>query len=111
MTALFRLLSRLPLGVLHGLGWGLGWLVFATSGVYRRRFQAHARQAGCSARAWRAAVGQAGMLVAVAVADGEEARAIDVLRRQGAEKIERAEGNIEQGDWKDFNPLSVPQFV
>lgn len=64
MTTLFRLLSRLPLGVLHGLGWGLGWLVFASSGVYRRRFLAHARQAGCSARAWRAAVGQAGMLVA-----------------------------------------------
>jgi len=64
MTTLFRLLSRLPLGVLHGLGWGLGWLVFASSGVYRRRFLAHAHLAGCSARAWRTAVGQTGMLVA-----------------------------------------------
>lgn len=54
---------------------------------------------------------QAGMLAAVAVEDGQEARAIEVMRQQGAQQIERAEGNIEQGDWKDFNPLSVPQFI
>lgn len=53
----------------------------------------------------------AGMLVAVAVADAEEGRAIALLRGQGAQQVERAEGTIEDGDWKDFNPLSVPQFV
>ncbi|MGW8391530.1 hypothetical protein [Pseudoduganella sp. HUAS MS19] len=52
-----------------------------------------------------------GMMVAVAVADGEEARAIALMRQQGAEKIERAQGIIEDGDWRDFNPLSVPQYV
>ncbi|WP_374580941.1 hypothetical protein [Pseudoduganella sp.] len=54
---------------------------------------------------------QAGMLVAVA-ADGEDAaRAIELMRRHGAQQVERAEGTIEGGDWKDFNPLSVPQYV
>ena len=52
-----------------------------------------------------------GMMVAVAVEAGEEARAIDLMRQQGAEKVERAQGMIENGDWKDFDPLSVPQFV
>lgn len=33
---MFRLLSRLPLQVLHGLGVALGWLVFAASPTYRR---------------------------------------------------------------------------
>lgn len=54
---------------------------------------------------------QAGMLVAVAVEGEQEARAIALLRQQGAEKVERAEGTIADGDWKDFNPLSVPQFL
>lgn len=64
MTFLFRLLSGLPLCLLHSLGWVLGWLVFLVSPTYRRRFIAHARQAGYGWPAWRAAVGQAGMLVA-----------------------------------------------
>lgn len=54
---------------------------------------------------------QAGMLVAVAVQEADVARVIDLLRQQGAQQVERAEGIIENGDWKDFNPLSVPQFV
>lgn len=53
----------------------------------------------------------AGMLVAVAVAGDQEARAIELMRRHGAQQIERAEGTIAQGDWKDFNPLSVPQYL
>jgi len=52
-----------------------------------------------------------GMMVAVAVEGEEEARAIELMREQGAEKIERAEGIIADGDWKDFDPLSVPQYV
>jgi len=51
------------------------------------------------------------MMVAVAVDGGDEARAIELMRQQGAEKVERADGIIENGDWKDFDPLSVPQFV
>ncbi|WP_028103980.1 membrane protein [Pseudoduganella violaceinigra] len=54
---------------------------------------------------------KSGMMVAVAVTGGDEARALALMRQQGAEGIERAEGTIEDGDWKNFDPLSVPQFV
>jgi KDO2-lipid IV(A) lauroyltransferase len=64
MITLFRILSVLPLWLLHGLGAGLGWLVFVFSGVYRRRFLANAQQAGMGWRQWRGAVAQSGRLVA-----------------------------------------------
>lgn len=64
MTLLFKLLSGLPLVVLHGVGWGLGWLAFLGSATYRRRFVANARQAGLARSAWLPAVGAAGQLVA-----------------------------------------------
>lgn len=57
---LLRLLSALPLWLLHGMGWVLGWLVFAFSAVYRQRFIENARQAGLSWRQWAVAVGHAG---------------------------------------------------
>jgi KDO2-lipid IV(A) lauroyltransferase len=64
MITLFKNLSVLPLWVAHGLGWTLGWLVFALSGVYRRRFLANAHQAGIGWRQWVGAVGESGKLVA-----------------------------------------------
>jgi KDO2-lipid IV(A) lauroyltransferase len=64
MITLFKMLSVLPLWVLHGFGWSLGWLVFLASGVYRRRFLANARQAGMGWRQWGGAVGESGKLVA-----------------------------------------------
>lgn len=64
MTTLFRVLSWLPLWLLQGIGWGLGWLVFALSPTYRRRFLANLKQAGYGWWPCRAAVGQAGRLVA-----------------------------------------------
>ena len=64
MIALFKLLSFLPLLVLHGLGWVLGGLVFLFSATYRRRFISHARQAGLSPSQWLPAVGAAGKVVA-----------------------------------------------
>ena len=54
----------LPLWLLHGAGWVLGWLAFLGSGVYRQRFLDNARQAGIGAAGWRPAVGEAGKLVA-----------------------------------------------
>ena len=63
MITLFRILSVLPLWLMHGLGWLLGWLVFGVSGLYRRRFLANARQAGYTPAQWLGAVGQAGCLV------------------------------------------------
>ena len=64
MLTLFRFLSMLPLGLLHGLGWISGWLAFVVSGSYRQKFLDHVRQAGLSRQKWSGAVGAAGQLVA-----------------------------------------------
>lgn len=64
MRLLFRLLSPLPLWLLHAVGWLLGWLAFVASATYRRRFVANAQQAGLSDAQCRVAVGQSGRLVA-----------------------------------------------
>jgi hypothetical protein len=54
----------------------------------------------------------AGMMIAVSVEQPDaEPLAIDVLRSLGAEDIERAEGTIVDGDWKDFDPVSPPTLV
>lgn len=53
-----------------------------------------------------------GMLVAVAISTEDEAdRAIEILRAHGAVDIERAQGNIVNGDWQDFDPDSIPLLV
>ncbi|MES2319443.1 MAG: hypothetical protein V4631_18335 [Pseudomonadota bacterium] len=53
-----------------------------------------------------------GMLVAVAAdGPGDEEKALEVLRRLGSDHIERAHGTIEQGDWTDFDPLSLPVLI
>lgn len=64
MTSLFRLLSHLPLWLLHGVGWALGWVSFLASGVYRRRFMENAALAGVEGAQWRRAVGESGKLIA-----------------------------------------------
>ncbi|WP_395667375.1 lysophospholipid acyltransferase family protein [Rhodoferax sp.] len=64
MTALFRLLSYLPLWLLHAGGVALGWLAFLVSGSYRQRLLVHASLAGVGRNAWMRAVGEAGKLVA-----------------------------------------------
>lgn len=46
LLTLFRLLSRLPLRLLHALGTGLGWLVYLAAPAYRRRLQQNISQAG-----------------------------------------------------------------
>ncbi len=64
MMTVFRILSVLPLWLAHGLGWAVGWLAFASSGVYRGRFLENARQAGIGWRDRIAAVGEAGKQLA-----------------------------------------------
>lgn len=64
MTRLFKLLSFLPLWLLHGIGWVLGWVSFLASPTYRRRFVENARQAQLGSKVWLPAVGAAGQLVA-----------------------------------------------
>ena len=64
MRTVFKLLSLLPLWLLHGVGWCMGWLAFLGSATYRRRFVAHARQAGLDRKRWSPAVGASGQLIA-----------------------------------------------
>ncbi len=46
MVGLFRLLSWLPLPVLHGLGLLLGWAIYLTPGRHRARLQNNLRHSG-----------------------------------------------------------------
>jgi KDO2-lipid IV(A) lauroyltransferase len=64
VKTLFRALALLPLPLLHALGVVLGWVSFVASPTYRRRFLANARQAGFTGGEVRAAVAEAGKLVA-----------------------------------------------
>ena len=64
MLSLFRLLSHVPLRGLHPIGAILGWCVFLLSPTYRRRFLAHAAQAGYGFAQVRPAVAHIGRMVA-----------------------------------------------
>lgn len=46
LVALFRLLSFLPLPILHAIGAALGWLVYLCSPSYRKRLKQNISQAG-----------------------------------------------------------------
>lgn len=60
MLLLFRSLGLLPLGVLHALGWLLGWLIWLGSASYRQRWFANTAQAGIQGAQRWASVGEAG---------------------------------------------------
>ena len=64
MIRFFKLLSALPLWLLHGAGWVLGWVVFLGSATYRQRFFANAALAGYGFASVRGAVGSAGRMTA-----------------------------------------------
>jgi hypothetical protein len=55
----------------------------------------------------------AGVMVAVNADDAseDEELAIDVLRNQGAQMIERADGAWRNGKWADFDPVRAPEIV
>jgi Kdo2-lipid IVA lauroyltransferase/acyltransferase len=63
MLTLFHWFAGLPLGLLHTLGTGVGWLTYWLSPTYRRRMAANARQAGVSAAQWKPAIASAGRMV------------------------------------------------
>ncbi|HEY8049673.1 MAG TPA: lysophospholipid acyltransferase family protein [Ramlibacter sp.] len=63
MRIFLRALAALPLPVLHACGTVVGWLSFALSPTYRRRFVENAGQAGLSFRTVRPAVAESGKLV------------------------------------------------
>ncbi len=89
----FRSMSRAPLALLHALGAWLGWLVYAVSPTYRRRFQANVAQAGLPWAAARPAIAAAGRMAAelpwLWIATKRQPLG-ERLRWQGAELIEAA---------------------
>ncbi len=62
MPILFRWLARRPLRFLHAVGAVLGWLTWAMSPTYRRRFAANAGRAGIR-RGARGAIAHAGRMI------------------------------------------------
>lgn len=54
LVNLFRLLSHLPLPVLHSLGVAFGWLVYLASASYRRRLKENLARAGYARHLHRA---------------------------------------------------------
>jgi len=64
MLGLLRWLSRRSLGFLHALGTAIGWVGYLGSTTYRHRFLANAERGGLTATDRRAAIGQAGRMVA-----------------------------------------------
>ncbi|MEH0167134.1 lysophospholipid acyltransferase family protein [Roseateles microcysteis] len=64
MFLLMRLLSRLPLRLLHALGAVAGWLTWLLSPTYRRRFAANVAQAGLAPAQGRPAIASAGRMIA-----------------------------------------------
>lgn len=53
-----------------------------------------------------------GLMIAVNVGSPERSAAvIDCLRAQGAEDVERADGQWRDGHWVDFDPLRAPERV
>ena len=53
-----------------------------------------------------------GIILSVRIAyPGNEERVIDVLRKEGAADIERAQGEWRDGDWSDFDPVASPRLV
>jgi KDO2-lipid IV(A) lauroyltransferase len=93
IEGLLRRLAGWPLGLLHRTGDLLGWLGYALSPTYRRRFVENARQAGLVAREWRPAVREAGRLLMEAPLLWMRPRGATLaekLRWSGAERIEAA---------------------
>lgn len=91
------------------LGPVLGALVGAHVGslysLHTMKEAGEPEEGGENARAPR----KSGMMIAVAVVDAaQEQQALTVLRGLGGCDIERADGSISGGDWRDFDPTSLP---
>jgi len=64
MLSLFRFFARWPLRLLHALGALIGWLTYACSPTYRRRFRENVAIAGVPWPQARGAIAEAGCMVA-----------------------------------------------
>src|SRR5690242_13421828 len=93
IEALLRRLADWPLGLLHRLGDVAGWLAYALSPGYRRRFDDNAAQAGFARHDVQPAVRAAGRLLLEAPILWMRPAATSILPRvqwSGAERIEAA---------------------
>jgi KDO2-lipid IV(A) lauroyltransferase len=93
MRTILAWLSRRPLWFLHAVGAALGWLTWALSPSYRRRFAANAALAGAAPAAARQAVAEAGRMVLELPFlwwRPAEAPLGALVRMQGAEHIDAA---------------------
>lgn len=54
---------------------------------------------------------KSGVHVAVNVSDSDAQQLIDLLRKHQARDVEQAEGNLENGDWVDFDPSRAVRLV
>ena len=52
-----------------------------------------------------------GMMLAVRVDPANERKVIDVLMAAGVEDLERAQGDWQDGQWVDFDPLAPPHKI
>lgn len=91
LVSLFRLLSFLPLPILHGIGLAMGWLVYLVSPSYRRRLQQNIARAGHGAHLYKA-VGEAGkgMFELPFVWCANPARVLRTVRTEGWELAQAA---------------------
>jgi hypothetical protein len=52
-----------------------------------------------------------GMMLAVRVDSANQTKVIDMLRAAGVEDLERAQGDWQDGQWADFDPLAPPHKI
>lgn len=57
------------------------------------------------------ALRKAGMLVAVQLAEQDPIQVANLFKKLGADDIEQTEGEIVDGEWRDFDPLSEPRYL
>ena len=88
MPSLFRFFSLFPLWLAHMIGSLMGWITWACSPTYRRRFAANSAQAGYRFAQVRTAVGHAGRMVAEL--PRLWLRGMPVKAVHGAETVEQA---------------------
>lgn len=132
MFLLFKLLSYLPLWLAHAIGAGLGWLVFAVSPTYRRRFLANSKLAGYTFSEVKSAIASSGKMVAelpklwMSTAGKAQGKAEAPFTWQGKKHIDAAYATgkgvifltphlgsfemIGQAWGQDFGPMSQQNF-
>ena len=89
-------------------GAGIGAYVGSLAGAVNKSREGDASAASSQEPVER----PAGAIVAVNIGDPDsEGLIIDTLKNQGAQGIERADGQWRDGEWVDFDPQRPPQWI